>query len=258
MNTPRATELNFFIIGAAKAGTTSLSSLLGTHPEIGIPQSKEIHFFSFDHVYSLGWEHYTRLFEHFSDRSAIGDASTSYSRIRYHPSTVERIYRQIPDAKIIYMVRNPLQRIESAYIEHLCTPESPVFPSVNEAVAALPMIVDSSRYWEVYDAYRQRFDEGKIQVVWFEVYLVNKVAVLRDLYQFLNVSNGAVPNLKMEDTDSRKAAPWRMALLGRGNVPIDTRWNEATKQAVLEQIRDDNFRFLSHFGKPTDYWDNMY
>src|SRR5277367_2845210 len=141
---------NFFIIGAAKAATTSLSSLLGAHPQAGIVQGKEPHFFSYDQVYKLGWPKYLTLFKHCRDKKAIGDASTSYSRIRYHPSVVERIRAQVPEARIIYMVRHPLQRMESAYVEHLATPGGLVFASINDAVKRLPMIVDSSRYWEVF------------------------------------------------------------------------------------------------------------
>src|SRR5277367_1155718 len=147
---------NFFIIGAAKAATTSLSSLLGSHPQAAIVKGKEPHFFSYEHFYRLGWEKYLKLYSHCYREKAIGDASTSYSRIRYHPDVVERIQKHVPDAKIIYMVRHPLKRMESAYVEHLASPGGQVFLSINDAIRQQPMIVDSSRYWEVFDAYRQR------------------------------------------------------------------------------------------------------
>lgn len=81
---------NFFIIGAAKCATSSLASLLDIHPQ-----------------------------------AAIGDASTSYSRIRQNPNTIRRIYDFAPEAKIIYMLRHPLERIESAYSERLMMPNCP-------------------------------------------------------------------------------------------------------------------------------------
>jgi hypothetical protein len=137
---------NFLIIGAAKAATTSLSSLLDQHPQAGIVRGKEPHFFSFDDRYLQGWKQYLRLYEHCSNRKAIGDASTSYSRIRYHPQAIERIKQHIPKAKIIYMVRHPLERMESAYVEQMCSPGTKVFSSINDAVRRQPMIIDSSRY----------------------------------------------------------------------------------------------------------------
>ena len=192
---------NFFIIGAAKAATTSLSSLLGAHPQAAIVQGKEPHFFSYDNVYTLGWKKYLELFRHCRDQKAIGDASTSYSRIRYHPSTVARLREHVPDARIIYMVRHPLQRME-----HLGTAGGQVFTSINDAVKRQPMIVDSSRYWEVFDAYRHRFDESRIKIVWFEDYIANRTAVFQDVCRFLEIDDAVVPGSDRELTNSRESA----------------------------------------------------
>ena len=102
-------------------------------------------------------------------KRVLGDASTSYSRIRYHPHTIARIRSHVPDVKIIYMVRHPLERIESAYIERLASVDARRgYPDINHAVRAEPMMIDSSRYWEVFDRYRRHFDEGRIKIVWFE------------------------------------------------------------------------------------------
>jgi hypothetical protein len=251
-------EPNFFIIGAAKAATTSLSSLLASHPQAAIVQGKEPHFFSYDHLYKLGWRKYLELFNHCRGQKAIGDASTSYSRIRYHPSTVERIKLHIPNARIIYMVRHPLQRMESAYAEHACTPEGKVFASINEAVRQQPMIVDSSRYWEVFDAYRQKFQESRIKIVWFEEYIANTTAVFQDVCRFLGIDDSVVPDFEREKKLSREEASARLAKLGRNNVALNTTWDEDVRRWVIDQIRDDNCRFLSHFGRPQNYWGDLF
>ena len=65
------------------------------------------------------------------------------------------------------------------------------------------MIVDSSRYWEVFDAYRQKFDESKIKIVWFEEYIANTVAVFQDVCRFLGIDDSVVPNLERERPNSR-------------------------------------------------------
>jgi hypothetical protein len=249
---------NFFIIGAAKAATTSLSSLLDSHPQATMVQGKEPHFFSYDHRYGLGWDRYLKLFSHCRDQKAIGDASTSYSRIRYHPATVKRIRKHAPDARIIYMVRHPLERMESAYVEHICTPGGQVFASINDAVRQQPMIVDSSRYGEVFDAYRQEFDELKIKIVWFEEYIANPIAVFQDACRFLEIDDTLIPDLARQRTNSRENASTRMARLGRGNVQVNTEWDGETRQRVIDQIRDDNCRFLAHFGRPKDFWGELF
>jgi hypothetical protein len=251
-------EPNFFIIGAAKAATTSLSSLLALHPQAAIVQTKEPHFFSYDHVYNLGWERYLNLYSHCRDQKAIGDASTSYSRIRYHKAVIERIKRHVPEARIIYMVRHPLERMESAYVEHACSPASHVFASVNDAVRQQPMIVDSSRYWEVFDAYRQKFGESKIKIVWFEEYTADTVAVFKDVCRFLEIDDSVIPDFERERTNSREEASTRLARVGRSNVVLNTTWDEKVRLWVLDQIREDNCRFLSHFGRQRNHWGDLF
>jgi len=247
---------NFFIIGAAKAGTTSLSSMLSLHPEAAIVGDKEVHFFS--SYYSRGWDAYLGLFSHCAGKKARGDASTSYSRIRYYPGVVERIHRHAPEAKIIYMVRHPLKRIESAYIEHLGTPTSQVYSSVNDAVERQPMIVDSSRYGEVYEAYRERFGESQIKIVWFEEYISKPHAVFQDVCRFLGISDQTVQNIPAESINSRGGVLGRLAWIGRGDVQVNTTWDDGTRRWVLNQLLDDNCRFLEQMRRPRNYWGNLF
>ena len=247
---------NFFIIGAAKAGTTSLSSMLSLHPDAAIVLSKEPHFFSV--YYGQGWDAYLGLFSHCQEKKARGDASTSYSRIRYYPEVVERIHKHAPEAKIIYMVRHPLRRIESAYIERLGTPDCQVFSSVNDAVKREPMIVDSSRYGEVFEAYRQRFGESQIKIVWFEEYVSQPQSVFQDVCRFLGISERAVEDVRHESINDRRTVLGRMAWIGRGHVQVDTTWEKGTRRWVLSQLRDDNCRFLEQMGRPMNYWGNLF
>jgi Sulfotransferase family len=249
---------NFFIIGAAKAATTSLSSMLSLHPEAGIVRGKEPHFLSFDHNFALGWARYLQLYSHCTGKRAVGDASTSYSRIRYFPETVGRIGRHFPDAKIIYMVRHPLKRMESAYIEHLCTPGGQVFLSINDAVRRQPMIVDSSRYWEVFDAYRKQLGETRIKIVWFEDYVANPAAVFREVCRFLEIDDAAHPDFDRQNRNGRADAERRLAALNRQRVKIDVAWDSQTKQYVLDLIGDDTRRFLAHFGRQSDIWHDLF
>jgi hypothetical protein len=249
---------NFFVIGAPKAATTSLSSLLVFHPQAGIVQGKEPNFFSFDQRYAIGWTEYMKLFSHCSGKKAIGDGSTSYSRIRYHPLTVGRIHEHVPEARIIYMVRHPLKRMESGYIEHLCTVAGKDLTSINDAVRRQPMIVDSSRYWEVFDAYRQRFSESRIKVIWFEDYIADQTAVFQDVCRFLEIDDSVVPEFNRELTNSREHSFKRMATLGRSKDQVNTAWDEETRHWVIDQIRDDNCRLLAHFGRPKDFWGDLF
>lgn len=237
---------SFLIIGAAKAATTSLSSLLELHPEAAIVRPKEPHFFSLDAHYRQGWEAYLRLYGHWNGEKAVGDASTSYSRIRYHPHVIDRIQRHMPGAKIIYMVRHPLKRMESAYAEHMVAPRHGGYSSINDAIRRQPMILDSSRYWEVFDAYRRAFGEANIKVVWFEEYAADTVAVFQDVCRFLTIDDAFTPDLALQQTNGRRAAG------------LDMAWDGEVRRQVLSALREDNLQFLSHFGRPSDHWGPLF
>jgi hypothetical protein len=120
------------------------------------------------------------------------------------------------------------------------------------------MILDSSRYWEVFDAYRQRFDESRIKIIWFEEYIAGKTAVFQEVCRFLGIDDTVLPDLEHERTNSRDNVLARMAAIGRGNVPVDTTWDEKTRQWVIDQLRDDNTRLLAHFGRPRNYWGDLF
>lgn len=251
---------DFLIIGAAKAATTTLSSMLDQHPQAGIIQGKEPHFFSMDPVYAKGWSWYQSGFQRCRGKSVLGDASTSYSRIRYYPDTVKRILQHVPGVKIIYMVRHPLERIESAYFERLASVDAGHdYPSINQAVMAQPMMIDSSRYWEVFDYYRQYFDERSIKIVWFEEFISDTDSVFSDVCRFLGVDDDVQidPGRVNQNSRAQVLQSINRSPTGAGSE-VDTNWTQETRQWVLSQIREDNTRFLEYFGKPANYWGGLF
>lgn len=241
---------NFLIIGAAKAATTSLASLLMQHPQAIIVRGKEPHFFAYPHLYRLGLGHYETLFSHFAGESAIGDASTSYSRIRQHPKVIARIKKDLRNPGIIYMVRHPIERIESAYIEQMTNPQNAGIKSIGEAIQKLPMMVDSSRYWETFSAYSSEFGENNIKVVWFKDFTENPIDCFSDVCNFLNIDTDFVPALDQIKKNTRLDA------LGRvdADADVDTKWDAEQFGQVKSELESDTRQFLQHFKKPADYW----
>ena len=99
---------NLIIIGAAKAGTTSLHYYLGLHPEISMSQRKELRFFSHEKYWSRGIEWYE---SHFSGIAKIyGETSPSYAMYPRYPDPPERMHALVPHAKLIYVVSDPIER----------------------------------------------------------------------------------------------------------------------------------------------------
>lgn len=108
---------DFFIIGAAKAGTTSVHAVLNQHPQVFMPKKKETEFFARDDMYVNGLGSYTMNFSEAGIDQIIGEASTLYSLSPFFPNTAARIVNARPDAKIIYILREPVARAYSFYLQ---------------------------------------------------------------------------------------------------------------------------------------------
>lgn len=125
---------NLLIIGAVKCGTTSLHRYLGMHPEVGMSERKELNFFQNPHCLDdLGA--YAPNFD--PEATVRGESSPIYA---FHPissGTPERIRAAIPDVKLIYVVRDPVERFVSHFLQRRNTGKEPL--SLDQALEQLDM-----------------------------------------------------------------------------------------------------------------------
>ena len=105
-------KVDFFIIGAQKAGTTSLYKYLAEHPEIFMPEIKENHFFCEERFYNKGEDFFHRYYSNYNNQKIIGGA---YVHMLSSPEAPERVFAYNKNAKILLMLRNPIDRAYSAY-----------------------------------------------------------------------------------------------------------------------------------------------
>jgi len=105
----------FLIVGAQKSGTSSLARYLERHEDIWVHKN-ELHFFSLEERYRRGLEWYESLFEDAQDATIIGEKSPPYSA---DPVPIERIHVDLPNAKIIWIFRNPVKRAYSNYFHRI-------------------------------------------------------------------------------------------------------------------------------------------
>jgi Sulfotransferase domain len=103
---------SFLIIGAQKAGTSSLFHYLAQHPDIHLPSEKELHFFDLHYDKGIAW--YERRFpgKKLFKRQITGEASPYYL---FHPLVPGRIRNHYPDIKLIVLLRNPIDRAYSHF-----------------------------------------------------------------------------------------------------------------------------------------------
>ena len=105
---------NLIIIGGLKCGTTSIHHYLGLHPEIQMSKPKELNFFVEELNWDLGLDWYASRFD---DRFKVrGESSPHYTNLPRFDGVAERIHANCPDARLLYMVRDPIKRILSHWV----------------------------------------------------------------------------------------------------------------------------------------------
>ena len=108
---------NLFLVGSMKCGTTSLHNYLGAHPQIFMTgdEWKEPAYFVERLNWSKGEEWYRGLFADAGDAVYRGESSTDYTKFPHYEGVAERIARFAPDARILYLLRDPVERSISHY-----------------------------------------------------------------------------------------------------------------------------------------------
>lgn len=101
----------FLGLGAQKAGTTTLHGWLEQHPQLFLPSCKEVHYFSLN--YQRGWTWYEAHFHSGLDQGLRCGEITPY--YLFHPAAPERIAETLPEARLIVLLRDPVERAISQY-----------------------------------------------------------------------------------------------------------------------------------------------
>ncbi len=122
---------HFIVIGAQKAGTTSVHEWLLQHPGIHLPASKEAHYFTLFHDKTVQW--YANHYAGAQRGQLRGDITPYYA---YHPYAAERIAKLLPAVRLVYLVRDPVERTISHYFHEVRRGKESL--SIGEALAAEP------------------------------------------------------------------------------------------------------------------------
>ena len=269
---------NFLVIGAAKCGSTSLCALLAQHPGVFIPPEKEIHFFSKDSLYRRGLAYYEQFFEGADDRPAIGEGSMTYTQQLDFPRTSERVYRHLPEARLIYIARHPLERMISHWIYDVHVKRRSQAPTgFNRAVRRYPLLLNASRYWTQIQLYRRFFPDERILILFFEEFKTRPGEVVKRAFEFVGVDpNHRLSSARIARNPNRAETGllrWmrsishlsQMSRLFPEAVKAKLRWSlsrpiprpswEPKAEAwAIAQLKEETQQFLQYAGKAPDYW----
>ena len=179
---------DFLVIGAMKAGTTTLFRDLREHPDIFMPADKELHCLVDDDVLTeAGRAAYERAFAHARPGQRCGEASTGYTKLPDVTGVPERAEAVLgSDLRLIYVVRHPVARIVSHY--HHDYNYGQVALDIDAAVREYPPLLNYSRYAMQVTPWIERFGAGQVRIVRFEDFVADRPGTVESLAQFLGVT----------------------------------------------------------------------
>lgn len=202
---------NLVIIGAMKCGTSSLHNHLNLHPQIRMSQPKELDFFVEEKNWRRGLKWYQSKFTESAE--VLGESSPNYSKYPLFKGVTERMHRIIPDAKLIFLVRDPIKRIVSHYIHNVAAREE--HQSFSQALTDLHnnKYVNCSQYHMQLEHYLGYYPPSNILVLSLEDLAQDQVKTLHRVFCFLKVD----PSLEHEDFTrvfNRSSQKKRKTILG--------------------------------------------
>ena len=271
---------DLIIIGAMKCATSMVSVYLEDHGDVFMYKGSP-NYFSNDRVFARGPDWYDGLFAGAGPGQLTGEGSNDYAAAAMYPDAAARLAAHAPEARLVYMVRHPVDRLVSAWIQNRADQGDAVPPTLDRAIAEMPeRFVDQSLYWHQLERYRAHFADARIFVGFVEDLEADRAAFFARLCGFLgippapvarprvNVSQGkrvpgraystirAVPGLgALARLIPRGARHWvKDRLLSR---PVTTRpeFSPQVRADLLAKLAPDAAALLAHCAKPADFWD---
>jgi len=205
---------NFFIVGAPKAGTTSLYAYLKDIPGIYMSPIKEPNYFSVGTHFKPSKKpirdkkKYLRLFEKVKDEKIIGEASPSYLS---DPEAPKLIHQIVPDARILISLRDPVERAYSSYLTNVRrgrikksfsqqmenTLSNEILPSETKLTRGL--------YFNLVQRYLDIFGQKQVKIIIFEEFIKNPKIFIEEILEFLEY------NKPLETFENKVHNPYAVA-----------------------------------------------
>ena len=176
---------DFIIIGGMKCMTSTLHEQLARQPGVFMSTPKEPFYFSDDEVYAKGVDWYASLWENAKCGDLCGESSTHYTKLPTYPETVFRMHDACPNAKLLYVMRHPIDRLISQYVHEWTMGK--ISESIDEAIDLHPMLVDYSRYAYQIRPYLDAFGNEQILPIFCDRLRVSPQKELERICRFLGV-----------------------------------------------------------------------
>jgi len=239
-------RVNLFLIGVNKAGTSWLYYLLDQHPEVFMADAKELYFFGDEgpeEERPASLDDYHAHFPFDEDYRYFGDATVMYYR---SSATANEIQTYNPNAKLLAIVRDPIQRLLSQFQYHKQLGLLDEATSLEEALDGRdPQLLHDSHYEETLPAYADRFGPEQFMIVSLEAGKEHPEAFWNDLLHFLSLPDAPPPTGDDQPENPTGSAAFRAVYRAtvqplRHTFPGAYRWllgSTVARQAKLTLLR---------------------
>jgi hypothetical protein len=174
---------DFIVIGAMKSATTTLHEQLARQPGLFMSRPKEPNFFSDDENYARGWAWYGSLFRRAGMADLRGESSTHYTKRPTYPRTIDRMLRDLPRLKLIYVMRHPIDRLISQYVHEVTVGRITV--GLRESLDHHPELIEYGRYSMQLQPFLDAYGFGSVLPVFFPRLVTHSQAELERIGRFL-------------------------------------------------------------------------
>lgn len=225
---------SFLVIGAMKAGTTSLYEDLKAQPGIFLPEKELASLNAADVATTAGRTRYAKLFASAGDEQLRGEVSATYAKLPDSSGVVDRASQLLgDDFRVVYLVRDPIDRVVSHH--HHEVSRGGTENSIDVAVKQRPHLLDYTRYATQLRPWVDLLGASRVRVVQFEEYVNDRSRVLNEICRFLGIgfaAGGSHSELIHNASAGRPIATGRM-----GHVVRSSAYQRFVRPLVPESAR---------------------
>lgn len=251
----------FLIVGVQKAGTTSIYNYLQEHPQVFMSRVKETNFleqnwetFPPEKQNKNGiitFEDYAALFKDVTDEIAIGEASPNY--LFHYESSAERIKKYVPNAQLIVVLRNPIERAYSDYLMHIRDAIGTQVISLGEQIdksANKSFILRKGFYVTPLKYYFEQFGQEQVKVYLYDDLVQNAEQFMQKFYSHIGVDPNFKPDVSQKVQQAKIPKNQTIHNLLQRKNPVRSIAANALKTVIpletRQKIRDRLINFNSH------------
>ncbi|WP_413160673.1 sulfotransferase [Capilliphycus salinus ALCB114379] len=202
----------FLMAGIQKAGTSSIYKYMEQHPEIGLGRAKEPNFLESElppetiannqayyekRAFRYSYEKYLNNFSQCTDELAIGDGSVNC--LFHYETSIPRIQKYIPNAKIFVVLRHPVERAFSDYLMHLrdAIDSEQTLPLTRQSPSSFQL--RKGLYYNPIKSFQETFGTQQFRVFFYKDLCENSVKMMKSIYEFIGVSTDFEPDTSQKD-----------------------------------------------------------